>query len=65
MRQLASIVPTLRDFLTPKRNTLRGIAPDPNVVIPRDETWEDETPLPKITRDEVLKFVEKGRATVR
>jgi hypothetical protein len=34
-----------------KRTTLRGIAPDPNV--PREETWEDETRLPRITREEV------------
>ena len=57
MINLPPIVPTLRNlFAKTERTTLRGIAPEPNVQVPSEERWEDETPLPKITRDEVRSF---------
>ena len=50
-----SIVRTLRGLGQTDRPTLRGLGAPP--VVPLAESWDDETPLPKITRDEVRRIV--------
>ena len=57
---MTSTLSKLREFLTPKRTTLRKAPPQRKNEEPREETWEDETPLPTITRDELLKLQGKN-----